>query len=65
MLNANVNYKNEVEFNFGSSYSSYDGDHFGEVIWAEFASNSEIRDHYYDGDGNKNDFSVFQKQPIS
>jgi iron complex outermembrane receptor protein len=27
----------------GGSYSTYDGDHFGEVIWAQWAGDSDIR----------------------
>ncbi len=62
VVNANANYKNDkVNVMFGGSYSHYDGDHFGEIIWAEFASNSNIRDRYYEGNGTKNDFSVFSK----
>ncbi|WP_047549959.1 TonB-dependent receptor domain-containing protein [Psychroserpens sp. Hel_I_66] len=62
VINANANYKNnEVDIIFGSSYSFYDGDHFGEIIWAEFASNSEIRDRYYEGNGKKTDLSFFTK----
>ncbi|WP_460220670.1 TonB-dependent receptor [Psychroserpens sp. MEBiC05023] len=62
VLNANANYKNtEVNLTFGSSYSFYDGDHFGEIIWSEFASNSEIRDRYYEGNGQKSDLSFFTK----
>ena len=62
VLNANVNYKNEtLNLSSGLFYSSYHGDHFGEVIWAQYASNSEIRDRYYEGDGDKYDFSIFTK----
>jgi iron complex outermembrane receptor protein len=62
VFNANANYKdNNLNLIFGGSYSHYDGDHFGEVIWAEFASQSEIRDRYYDGNSIKNDLSVFTK----
>ena len=62
VANATANYKNdEVNFTFGGSYSTYRGDHFGEIIWARFASDSEIRDRYYDGTGKKNDFNVFAK----
>ncbi len=47
VFNANATYKNEnYSFIFGGSYSNYSGDHFGEIIWAEYASNSEIRDRY-------------------
>ncbi|MBN4070455.1 TonB-dependent receptor [Olleya sp. AH-315-F22] len=62
VVNANVNYKNnKTDLIFGASYSSYNGDHFGEVIWAEFASDIQIRDQYYDGNGKKRDFSIFSK----
>ncbi len=62
VVNASANYKNtNLDMLFGGSFSHYDGDHFGEVIWAEFASQSDIRDRYYEGNGKKNDFSVFSK----
>ena len=62
VINASANYKNDnLDMIFGGSLSHYDGDHFGEVIWAEFASQSEIRDRYYDGNSLKNDISVFSK----
>ncbi|GAA4234752.1 TonB-dependent receptor [Postechiella marina] len=63
VVNANVTYKeNAFELITGMSYSAYDGDHFGEVIWgSNLAANTAIRDHYYDGDATKKDFSVFSK----
>lgn len=62
VVNANVNYQdNNSDIILGTSFSHYDGDHFGEVIWARFASNSNIRDRYYEGNGKKNDFSAFAK----
>ena len=62
VINASANYKNnEIDLIFGTSISHYDGDHFGEVIWARSASQSNIRDRYYDGNGKKNDLSVFSK----
>ena len=62
VVNANVNYKvDHLDISAGAFYSHYDGDHFGEVIWAQYASNSEIRDRYYEGNGKKNEFTVFAK----
>ena len=63
VVNATVNYRDsELDLTFGGSYSNYDGDHFGEVIWAkQFAENTSIRDQYYFGNGKKTDFSVFAK----
>lgn len=61
-VNGNVNYKDsQWDIIGGAYYGYYQGDHFGEVIWARFASNSEIRDRYYDGDAHKREFSVFSK----
>ena len=45
----------------GGGWNNYLGDHFGEVIWARFANNTEIRDRYYDDDSQKTDFNVFAK----
>ena len=62
VINANINYKkDQLNLIFGGSYSKYTGDHFGEVIWAQFASNSEIRDRYYNSKGDKSDFNFFAK----
>ena len=62
VVNANANYKkDQLDVTAGVFYSHYDGDHFGEVIWAKYASNSEIRDRYYEGNGKKNEFTVFAK----
>ena len=63
VLNASTNYQSsKLNMTFSSSYSTYSGDHFGEVIWArQFGENSSIRDQYYKGNGRKKDFSVFVK----
>jgi iron complex outermembrane receptor protein len=45
----------------GGSYSHYSNDHFGEVIWARWAGNSEIRQRYYDNNGTKTDGNAFAK----
>ena len=63
VANFNVNYKNEnLDIISGFSYSKYDGDHFGEVIWArQFAPNAQIRDRYYFSNSKKGDISIFSK----
>ncbi|MFI2741356.1 TonB-dependent receptor [Zhouia sp. PK063] len=50
-----------LDVTFGGAWNKYEGDHYGEIIWARYASNSEIRDHYYDGFGNKTDFNFYTK----
>ena len=62
VINATANYKKEkLDITFGSFYSYYDGDHYGEVIWAQNAGGSEIRDRYYAGNGKKEEFTSFAK----
>ncbi len=62
VFSGNVNYKdNQFDITSGLFYSSYEGDHFGEVIWSRFASDSELGDRYYFGVGNKDEFSAFAK----
>ena len=63
VLNASANYKtSKLNLMFNSCYSTYSGDHYGEVIWARnFSKNSLLRDRYYNGNGKKTDFSVFAK----
>lgn len=60
--NLHVNYKNSKwDITSGLFYSYYGGDHFGEVVWARFAGDSEMGDRYYNGNGDKNEFTTFSK----
>ncbi len=45
----------------GGGYNQYEGNHFGEVIWARFAGNGNIRDPYYDDTSKKTDLNMFAK----
>lgn len=45
----------------GGAYNEYIGGHFGEVIWAQYASNSRLGDRYYEDEGLKDDFNIFGK----
>jgi iron complex outermembrane receptor protein len=55
-------YKSEkVEMIFGGGYNKYEGNHFGKVIWARYASTSEKQDLYYDDYASKNDGNIFAK----
>ncbi|PPK88555.1 iron complex outermembrane receptor protein [Neolewinella xylanilytica] len=47
------------DLTFGGSANEYLGGHYGEVIWARYAGDSEIRDRYYDNDATKRDFSNY------
>lgn len=45
----------------GGGWNKYEGDHFGKVIWARYASQSELGDHYYDDFSTKTDGNIFAK----
>ena len=49
------------DFTFGGGYNVYDGNHFGKVIWARNASDSEMNHEWYRGTGVKKDFNIFAK----
>jgi iron complex outermembrane receptor protein len=51
----------KAKFILGGGYNLYEGDHFGEVIWARLAPGSDIRDRYYDDDSRKTDLNLFTK----
>jgi iron complex outermembrane receptor protein len=51
----------KLNFNFGGAINNYEGDHFGEVIWAEFASNGFPGENYYESVSQKMDGNVYLK----
>jgi len=57
----NYNSYHGLEMVFGGGYNHYDGDHFGEIIWARHALNTDIRHRYYDNNAFKKDFNSFLK----
>lgn len=58
-----LNYKpnDQLELIWGGAYNQYSGKHYGEVIWAQYASTGFLDDKYYFGKSQKNDFSNFLK----
>ena len=62
VLTANAQY-NVAETNLvlGGLYSTYDGDHFGNLIWARFASNAQPNHEFYRNKGEKKEISFFGK----
>ena len=51
----------KLQLIIGGGANQYLGKHFGEVIWAQYASNGSIRHPYYDNDAVKNDVNVYAK----
>jgi iron complex outermembrane recepter protein len=53
--------KDKLALTIGGGLNNYEGAHFGEVIWARFASTSELGDRYYDQNAVKTDGNIFTK----
>lgn len=47
--------------NIGGGINQYKGKHYGEVIWARFAGNTNIRQRYYEDNATKNDGNLYAK----
>ena len=60
VFSANYN-KEKLNLIIGGGWNKYEGNHFGEVIWARFASNSEYKDRYYNDTSSKTDFNLYTK----
>ena len=58
-LNYQLNSK--LRFTWGGAINSYAGEHFGEIIWAQYASNSQIYDRYYNDHALKQEASSYLK----
>lgn len=53
--------QNDLDLTFGGGAHQYDGAHFGEVIWARYAGDSENDERYYDNDADKFDANLYVK----
>ena len=51
----------KLDATLGGAWNRYDGDHYGEVIWAQYAATSNIRHRYYENNAIKTDFNIFGK----
>jgi iron complex outermembrane receptor protein len=59
---ASIEYQQKtLNLTIGGGWNQYQGDHFGKVVWAQFASNGEINHKWYESDGLKTDANVYAK----
>lgn len=58
----NINYKTaKLSVTLGGGYNFYDGDHFGEIIWMQYAVNTPKNEQYYNNNAKKEDINTFLK----
>ena len=53
--------KDKLDLTIGGGANAYDGDHFGEVIWAQYLPTQSIRDRYYENNAFKTDANLYVK----
>lgn len=58
-----LNYNSHKRFtaSLGGGFDYYEGDHYGNIIWAEFAGNSTTDFRWYDNTGIKRQYNIFGK----
>ena len=54
-----------VRNTLGGGVNNYEGAHYGEVVWARFAGNSDLGDRFYDNNGFKYDGNIYFKSEIN
>ncbi|MBA2612408.1 MAG: TonB-dependent receptor [Bacteroidetes bacterium] len=68
IFNLNYTPNSKLAFTLGGGYNTYYGKHFNRVVWAQYASNSQIDHQYLFNTANKNDGNVYLKtnyKPVS
>jgi iron complex outermembrane receptor protein len=61
-LTFSLNYKKrKSDFTLGGGWNTYDGDHYGNVIWAQFLGDTGYNHEWYRNNGLKKDFNLFAK----
>jgi iron complex outermembrane recepter protein len=62
VANFSIDYnRNSIKAIIGGSFQDYFGKHYGNVIWARYASDSEINHQWYYGTGDKKEYNIFGK----
>jgi iron complex outermembrane receptor protein len=61
IFSLNYNSLKHLKMTFGGGVNQYQGGHFGEVIWARYASQSEINQRYYENDATKTEVNAYLK----
>lgn len=51
----------KLDLNIGGGWNRYEGDHYGRVIWAEYAAGMKKDHEWYFNDGIKTDFNLYAK----
>ena len=51
----------KLQATLGGAWNRYDGDHYGEIIWAQYASNGQLGQRYYFNNAVKTDYNAYAR----
>ena len=51
----------KLQATLGGAWNRYDGDHYGEIIWAQYASTSFLNQRYYFNNAVKTDYNAYAR----
>ena len=60
-LNYQPKDNDRLQATLGGAANRFDNDHYGEVIWAQYASNGSIRHRYYFNNATKTDYNAYAR----
>jgi len=60
-LNYQPKANDRLQATLGGAWNRFLNDHYGEVIWAQYASNGSVRQRYYFNDAAKTDHNVYAR----
>ena len=60
-FSSNYSIPEKLKITLGGALNQYYGQHYGKIIWAEYASNGDNARNWYFNTGLKNDFNIYGK----
>lgn len=60
-LNYQPKQNDRLQATIGGAWNRFENDHYGEIIWARYASTSSIRQRYYFNDARKTDYNAYAR----
>jgi len=60
-LNYQPKANDKLQATLGGGWNKFDNDHYGEIIWAQYASTSFPGQRYYDNTARKTDFNAYAR----
>jgi iron complex outermembrane receptor protein len=60
-LNYQPKENDKFQATLGGAWNRFDNDHYGEIIWAQYASNSQLGQRYYFNNALKTDYNAYAR----